>query len=379
MSSATQHINEAAEAMDAQVDVSANSRMVAEVEPLIVAPFHFFHVRVARIEQLSPNFRRIAFVGDGLSDWAHGGRDQRVKVLTPSPSGKLPLHLLNDADWWGKWREMPAEDKAPMRTYTGRAFNRAHETSHGADEIAVDFVLHGDGDGAGDGPASRWALNARVGDEAVLVGPSVRGGGRDGGIEWKPPASAKRIILAGDETAAPAICSIIDFAAREGLLAGRNPMDIRAFIEVPCDEDRLPCEFENHPQVKVTWLTRGEAPHGEHLDAAVRSTVTSRLVHECGLMCSGASCLTRAAGTAGAAGVLAGLRAELEDVDIESEILWDVQPQGEDATAAGCYAWIAGEAGVVKGLRRHLVTTLGMDRRSVAFMGYWRQGRAELS
>jgi carbon-monoxide dehydrogenase large subunit len=37
----------------------------------------------------------------------------------------------------------------------------------------------------------------------------------------------------------------------------------------------------------------------------------------------------------------------------------------------------AGEAGVIKTLRRTLVREHGMDRRSVAFMGYWRQGRSE--
>jgi NADPH-dependent ferric siderophore reductase len=40
------------------------------------------------------------------------------------------------------------------------------------------------------------------------------------------------------------------------------------------------------------------------------------------------------------------------------------------------YAWIAGESGVVTALRRHLVRDLGMDRRQVAFMGYWRRGVA---
>ena len=43
---------------------------------------------------------------------------------------------------------------------------------------------------------------------------------------------------------------------------------------------------------------------------------------------------------------------------------------------AGLYAWIAGEAGVVTSLRRLLVGELEMDRRQVAFMGYWRRGVA---
>ena len=39
---------------------------------------------------------------------------------------------------------------------------------------------------------------------------------------------------------------------------------------------------------------------------------------------------------------------------------------------------IAGEAGTVKELRRYLVRDVGIDRKQVAFMGYWRQGKAEL-
>ncbi len=41
------------------------------------------------------------------------------------------------------------------------------------------------------------------------------------------------------------------------------------------------------------------------------------------------------------------------------------------------YAWIAGEAGTVKELRRHLVRERGVDRRAVAFSGYWRRGASE--
>ena len=37
----------------------------------------------------------------------------------------------------------------------------------------------------------------------------------------------------------------------------------------------------------------------------------------------------------------------------------------------------AGEAAAVRAMRRHLVGERGIDRRAVAFMGYWRLGRAE--
>nr|WSX19806.1 siderophore-interacting protein [Streptomyces tubercidicus] len=41
------------------------------------------------------------------------------------------------------------------------------------------------------------------------------------------------------------------------------------------------------------------------------------------------------------------------------------------------YAWIAGESGTVKAVRRHLVRERGFDRRAVKFTGYWRRGASE--
>ena len=74
-------------------------------------------------------------------------------------------------------------------------------------------------------------------------------------------------------------------------------------------------------------------------------------------------------------------RASAEDfteVGLEGDdILWDV-PENAEAVGPEClYAWLAGEAGVVRTLRRHLVRDVGVPRTSVAFMGYWREGRAE--
>ena len=42
----------------------------------------------------------------------------------------------------------------------------------------------------------------------------------------------------------------------------------------------------------------------------------------------------------------------------------------------GLYAWVAGESALVRATRRILVTDVGMPRRQVAFMGYWRHGVA---
>ena len=73
----------------------------------------------------------------------------------------------------------------------------------------------------------------------------------------------------------------------------------------------------------------------------------------------------------------------LADDDVDPN-LWETptySSSGEDVPGGpgphdDLYAWIAGESKVVTGLRRHLVRGLGIDRRQVAFMGYWRQGVA---
>lgn len=41
------------------------------------------------------------------------------------------------------------------------------------------------------------------------------------------------------------------------------------------------------------------------------------------------------------------------------------------------YAWVSGEAGVVKLVRRHLVRERSIDKRSICFTGYWRLGMSE--
>ena len=79
--------------------------------------------------------------------------------------------------------------------------------------------------------------------------------------------------------------------------------------------------------------------------------------------------------------VPAGRGAEVEEIDIDQDILWEVPRTAKGGAAlksAPLYAWLAGEAGAIKTLRRHLVTDHGIDRRAIAFMGYWRLGRAEV-
>ncbi len=78
---------------------------------------------------------------------------------------------------------------------------------------------------------------------------------------------------------------------------------------------------------------------------------------------------------------------DVEDLptDADAEITWLVGNSGSvlDAIRAADlppgtpYAWIAGESGTVRGVRRHLVSERGIDRRAVTFTGYWRRGATE--
>ena len=212
-------------------------------------------------------------------------------------------------------------------------------------EVEVHVVLHGAGHGTAAGPASSWAASPRPGDRLVLVGPDRPGSGRAWGCEWAPPAGASTLLLAGDETAVPAVSSVL-----EQLSPGTRTL---ALLEVPHEADVLPVAAPAGAEVR--WLPRQRRgvrhPHGQLLTEAVRSAV------------SGLAPRARAVG-------------DLEDVDVDSSVLWDV-PAAPEAGADGLYAWLAGEAGMVKELRRHLVRDIGVPRSSVAFMGYWRAGRAE--
>jgi NADPH-dependent ferric siderophore reductase len=297
-----------------------------------------FQVQVRAVTRLTPTFLRITFTGPELDRFADNGDDQRINLVLPGPSGEalVPppgLEGSEDADsWYAYWLGLPDELRNPLRTYTVRQVRTAQR------EVDIDFVLHGDG-----GPASRWAAAASVGDPVQLVGPNRRHAGSTRATGWNPPPGAPTLLVAGDETAVPAVASIL-----EGLPATARGT---VLIEVPEPEDVL--QLTGPKGVRIEWVARSGTDHGVLLSAAVRQVA--------GTMLAG-----NGNGTENALGP--DDQAELDDQDE----LWDV-PEPLDQPAP-VYAWLAGEAGCIAGLRRHLVKELGLDRRSVAFMGYWREG-----
>ncbi|MGH3752627.1 MAG: siderophore-interacting protein [Pseudonocardiaceae bacterium] len=300
-----------------------------------------YFVEVARTERLGPSFVRVTFTGECLRAFGSGGADQRIKLMLPQP-GRTVSDIPSGRSSYAAWQAMPEEIRPTRRSYTVRA----HRPEMG--ELDIDFVLHG-ADGGHGGPASAWALTARPGDGAALAGPDRPGVGRMWGCEWSPPGTAKRLIIAGDETAVPAVAAIVESL----------PPDARGVVcvEVPTAGDRQCWDVPDRVEVRwlVRWRAAGSAPRGSLLEAAV-------------------------------AEILAGLRgpdppaagAGDVDVDVDTSRLWDVPDRsacGPDAPGGELYAWLAGEAGVIRRLRRLMVSDHGVPRTAVAFMGYWRQGR----
>lgn len=296
-----------------------------------------YRATVERVQRLSPHFTRVTFRCDDFLHFGTECLDQRIKLLFPLDDGSFADLGFDDeesllaGDWYERWRALPDDRRNPFRTYTVRAID-----TDGC-RLDVDFVVHADG-----GPASRWLLDAAPGDDIVVIGPDGRSPHRGVGIDWRP-GDARELLLVGDETAAPAIASIL-----ESLPEGRRA---RAFIEVPSPEDAL--SLETRGEVSVSWVARGEAAPGTALMPAVQGWLAQN---------------PQVVAAATATGTQ-----NLDEVDVDPEILWE----SPEVTHTGFYAWIAGESAAVKTLRRLLVRDHGIDRSRVAFMGYWRLGRSE--
>lgn len=294
-----------------------------------------YPVHVRAVQRMSPHFVRVVVGSDELADIGVGGPDQRIKVLFPRPGSGVAAIPAGD-DWYALWRAMPETERSPMRTYT----IRSADAERG--EVVIDFVAHGDS-----GPASRWIAQARVGEKLLIVAPDRTVGVEIGVYEWHPGA-ATEVLIAGDETAVPAICAIL-----ESLSAGARGA---VFREVQTSADILPATAP--AGVTVTWLPRdGDARNrfGVLLDAAVRAWIADW-----------------STGDASSDGSAAPPNHALPEPG--TDMVWEVP---DEPTGSGLYAWLAGEAGTITGLRRHLVRDVGIDRSRITFLGYWKLGRAE--
>lgn len=162
------------------------------------------HLTVTSTEQLTPRLTRVWFHSDDLSAFeGNASTDRYVKLVFP----KAGVTYSDPLDMRALRGTIPPEDMPVVRTYT------ALFPSVAAGTLAIDFVIHGD-----EGVAGPWAAAAQPGDTLLANGP---GGG------YRPDLDADWHLLAGDESAIPAIT-----AALAALNAERQDAVVRVVIVI---------------------------------------------------------------------------------------------------------------------------------------------------
>jgi NADPH-dependent ferric siderophore reductase len=168
---------------------------------------------------------RVILAGDELKGFAVDQPAASVRLLLPT-GGELEIPV-----WVGNEFLLSHGTRPIIRTFTPRRFDED------ALELHLDVVLHGSG------VASTWAETTQPGDSVAVSGP-----GR--GYDIDPDATS--FLLAGDETAIPAICQLLEHLP-----------------DVPIPEAKV----DLHRDVDTTWHVATDTADAEtQLSNAVRST-----------------------------------------------------------------------------------------------------------
>ncbi len=180
--------------------------------------------------------RRVVVGGPELDGLEVDAPAASVRLLLPAGDGALEM-----PHWTGNQFELADGARAPIRTFTPRQLDA------GSNSLIIDIVRHDVG------AASDWAASASVGDEVAVSGP---------GRGYEIDTDASSYLLAGDETAIPAISQLL-----EELPAA---IPVRVVIEVTEPSARL--DLPPHPAADISWPVRGQgAEPGTALVAAVTS------------------------------------------------------------------------------------------------------------
>ncbi|TNM65561.1 siderophore-interacting protein [Aliirhizobium smilacinae] len=187
-------------------------------------------IRIVSAQNVTPRMRRLIV---SCADVARFDTTEglHVRLLMP-PKGREPIWPVTLADGRIGWPE--GEDEIAVRYYTIRSIDLEHQ------QMAIDFVLHED---CGKRmPGAEFGLTAQPGDRAALLGPGA------GGMP-----EAKDLLLAGDETALPAIARMIELATPD--------TKVHAIIEVAdkAEEQALTCAAAGF---SVEWLHRNGTEPG---------------------------------------------------------------------------------------------------------------------
>ncbi|MFJ6982056.1 MULTISPECIES: SIP domain-containing protein [unclassified Streptomyces] len=295
---------------------------------LTVHPPTLRAVEVVRITDVTPGMRRITLGGaqvgafttaNGVARpaFASDGFDDDVALYFPHPGQSDPVLPVQ-----GEAKLLVPKGPRPLsRAYTVRRWDP------GTGELDVDFVRHGVGVG------TTWAYRAQPGDRMHLSGPRTSKAFPVGADWW---------LVAGDDTALPAIGRLLDAL----------PSDARAQVFIEVAEDAHRQELRALPGVEVTWLVRSGpltagtgAPPTEAVHATGAPPTDS-------VRATGSQPTDPGHPTA----------SPLTDA-VRAARWWPGQP----------FVWLAGEHTAVRDIRRHLVEDRGVPKDDIDFTGYWRR------
>ncbi len=212
--------------------------MPASLRQLDIFPITTRRLEVLRVTDVSPGMRRVTLGGPALrahvaengypvAAFRSDGFDDEFKLFMRHPD-VVEAVGPTQADGVLNW---PRDPHLLTRTYTVRRWDAERG------EVDVEVVRHGVG------PATTWVSRVQPGDQIQIAGPKMSAG---------HPRDADWVLIAGDETALPAI----------GRWLAEWPSGARAqvFIEVaePSHQVALPV-----PEgVRLTWLSRDGRPAG---------------------------------------------------------------------------------------------------------------------
>jgi NADPH-dependent ferric siderophore reductase len=147
---------------------------------------------VQRTELLTRRLRRVWFGGPDFNRYQPNRfTDCYVKLVFPRSGVVYPEPF----DLPTIRRDLPSAQWPVQRTYTVRK----HDP--GAQQLAIDFVHHGD-----DGIAGPWSARAQPGDELLMLGP---------GGAYSPNPDADWHLFVADESALPAVAAALEVLRAE--------------------------------------------------------------------------------------------------------------------------------------------------------------------
>ena len=226
-------------------------KVVKAAVPLMMSPsnyrpeFEQFVMTVSAVHDLSDDLRRITFQAPEFAEFALTGPDEYFTLIFPKPGLPLAMPDSDRVNVRSAITRLPEDTRPSFRWYTIRAIRPA------AAEIDVDVVVHGDA-----GPGSAWTLQARVGE---------RVGFRAGGSAYRTQPAGGRQLLIADETAMPALYSILESLPGDA--------EVTAILELPSASFDTPLASAIRPHI----VLRGAAAPGSAALAALQDSTIENL------------------------------------------------------------------------------------------------------